>query len=142
VADNIGTGILTPFRRGPNDFVSGGGTVNLQSMVGQILGTRASSDYTGGELPWRPEFGSLLHLLRHRSNDQATRELARVWVGEALARWLPQVRVTDVDVRKALGPGGDESVVSVQVTYEVVALNRTGSSVLAEESATVTFSAA
>jgi len=142
-ADHLGYGILTPFRRGPSDFVNGGGAAFIQSAVSQVLGTVASSDYTQGELPWRPEFGSLLHFLRHRKNDATTAELARVYVAEALARWVPQVRLKLVDVERKLGPDGEESVLLVRITYDIVGLSRPGNAVLVPGvSQTVTLSAA
>lgn len=115
-----GLGLLTPFRRGPADFVSGSGLTLIKSMIGQILGTRASTDVTPGELPWRGKFGSLLHFLRHRPNNATTRELARVYVVDALKLWLPQVRVTSVESQKQNGPQGEPAVILVIVRFDVV----------------------
>lgn len=115
-----GSGLLAPFRRGPADFVSGAGVTLIQNMIAQVLGTRASTDYTPGELPWRGAFGSLLHFLRHRPNDAVARELARVWTTEALARWVPQVRVKEVDSRRETGPLGQPSVILVILRYDIV----------------------
>ncbi len=129
-ADIIGFGILTPFRRGPSDFVAGGDVAFLQSMIGQVLGTAASSDYTQGELPWRPEFGSLLHFLRHRPNNATTAELARVYVTEALARWVPQVRLKDVALERKVDSNGEETILLVRIVYDIVGLSRPGNAVL------------
>ena len=91
----LGFGLLRPFRRDQKtDFAAGGGEAVVRSAVGQILGTIGSSDFTQGELPWRTEFGSLLHLLRHQKNDRILEELARVYVVDALKRWEPRVVVT------------------------------------------------
>lgn len=142
-ADTIGFGVLTPFRRGPSDFVAGGGVAFLQSAIGQVLGTAAMSDYTHGELPWRPEFGSLLHFLRHRPNNQTTAELARIYVAEALARWVPQVRLKNVEVDRRRGPNGELTILSVRIAYDIVGLSRPGNAVLVPDvSQTVTLSAA
>lgn len=130
-----GLGLLTPFRRGPADFVSGQGPSLIRSMIGQILGTRASTDYSPGELPWRGDFGSLLHFLRHRPNTQATRELARVYTVEALGRWLPQVRVKGVDVTRENGPEGEPAVILVIVRYDIV--GQRGEILAANETANV-----
>lgn len=131
LSDQLGFGLLTPFRRGPADFVAGGGDDHLKSVIGQVLGVRASSDFTEGELPWRPEFGSLLHLLRHRNNDQVTAELARVYVVEALAKWVPQVRVKEVQIdRVAATDPAERNVLLVSLTYDVIGLNRPGNEVL------------
>jgi uncharacterized protein len=59
-----------------------------------------SSDFTQGELPWRTEFGSLLHLLCHQKNDRVLQELARVYVVDALKRWEPRVVVTSVQIAR------------------------------------------
>lgn len=113
-------GLLTPFRRGPADFVSASGLALIQSMISQILGTRATTPVAPGELPWRGRFGSKFHLLRHRPNTPLNRELARVFAVEALSLWLPQVRVTDVETTKEKGPQGEPAVMLVIVHYDVV----------------------
>lgn len=130
ISSFFGYGLLSPFRRGPSDFVAGGDADLLASMVDEVLGTKAESDYTAGELPWRPEFGSLLHFLRHRNNDATTAELARVYVAEALARWIPQIRLKSVTTEKKTGPDGEDSILYVQIVYDIVALNRPGNEVL------------
>ena len=97
----LGFGLLRPFRRDLKaDFAADGGERLVRSAVGQILGTMAGSDFTQGELPWRTEFGSLLHLLRHQRNDAVLNELARVYVVDALKRWEPRVVVTSVKVTR------------------------------------------
>jgi uncharacterized protein len=78
---------------------AGGGAL-IRSAVGEILGTVGSSDFTQGKLPWRTEFGSLLHLLRHQKNDRVLQELARVYVVDVLKRWEPRVVVTSVQIAR------------------------------------------
>ena len=131
-SDFIGFGILTPFRRGPADFVAGGGVELVQSMVGQVLGTRSGSDFTEGELPWRGDFGSLLHLIRHQKNDQIREELARIYVVEALSRWIPQIRVNDVEITQELGPGEtrERNVLVIRIVYDIIGLRQAGNEVL------------
>ena len=85
--------ILVPLARGARDFASGGGDALFVGQVLQVLMTEADSPRSCGEMPWRTAFGSTLHLLRHRPNDEATRELAKVGVRNALARWLPDARL-------------------------------------------------
>jgi phage baseplate assembly protein W len=101
-------------------------------MIGQVLGTMAGSDYTEGEIPWRSDFGSLLHLLRHRNNDPVTAELARVYIGEALARWIPQIRLIDVRTEKRKGPEGEENVLEVRIKYRIVGIQQAGNEVLGQ----------
>ncbi len=130
--DFIGFGILTPFRRGAADFVAGGGLELLQSHIGQVLATRAGSDFTQGELPWRGDFGSLLHLLRHQNNTQVLEELARIYVAEALARWVPQIRLKDVTITRELGPDQtrERNVLAIRLVYDVIGLRQAGNEVL------------
>ena len=69
--------------------------------VGQILGTIGASDVTPGELPWRTEFGSLLHRLRHQKNASVLQELARVYVVDTVKLWEPRIVVTSVTVSRS-----------------------------------------
>jgi len=112
-------GLLRPFvRDGVSDFASGTGARLIASKIGQIVGTRCSSETMEGELPWRPEFGSLVNLVRHRNDDAITRELSRVYVEDSLRRWLPSIRVREVDV---LGPDetGIEGTSVLRIHYEM-----------------------
>lgn len=112
-------GVLRPFRRDRvNDFAAGEGAELIASELGQILGTECSSDFTEGELPWRPEFGSLVYLLRHKNNDEVTREMARAYVLESVGRWHPTARVTKVEVTAGEGLDG-LSTMKIQVFFEV-----------------------
>ena len=125
-----GFGILSPFQRDrKRDFAAGGGAALLRSAVEQILGTRASSDFVQGELPWRPEFGSLLFLLRHQKNDVALQELARVYVADALARWEPRIELRAVSVSR---DGADGNRLEIRLSYDVVQQNRAANQVVLE----------
>jgi phage baseplate assembly protein W len=97
----LGRGILSPFRRDQkNDFANGTGLELVKSSIRQILLTKAASPSAGGgELPWRTDFGSLLHLIRHRRNNVfVAQEIARAYVLKALQAWETRVQVTDVKV--------------------------------------------
>jgi hypothetical protein len=125
----LGFGAIRPFRRdGKSDFAAAGGEAAVRSAVGQILGTMAASDFTQGELPFRTEFGSLLHLLKHQKNDAVLQELARVHVVDALKRWEPRVRVTSVQVTRERQNG--ENVLSIRVRYDVIDRQVPGNNVL------------
>lgn len=114
-------GLLRPFRRdGVNDFAAAGGKELIESELGQILGTECNSEKGEGELPWRPEFGSLIFKLRHRNGtDIVTQALAKAWAMDAIARWHPTVRPVDALVTTAKDVQGNESRLIVQVRYEV-----------------------
>lgn len=128
--DIFGFGLLAPFRRASADFGNAGGITHLQSMIGQVLGTMGGSDYTEGELPWRTEFGSLLHFLRHKQNDEVLSELARVYVAQALARWIPQILILEVRTEKKDSDSASENVLEIRIKYRVKSLNQIGNEVL------------
>lgn len=94
-------GLLAPLKRDrKRDFASGTGLDLLVSKVVQVLATAGDTPRSTGELPWRTSFGAGLHLLRHRNNDTATRELVRVQVRDALRRFVPSAVVTLLDVSR------------------------------------------
>lgn len=91
----LGFGIIRPFQRDEkNDFANDGGVALVKSCIGQILGTRSSSQIMQGEIPWRPEFGSKFALLVHRKGPNS-RQVAKAYAQEAISRWEPRVRIVD-----------------------------------------------
>jgi len=125
----LGNGLLRPFGRDRrSDFTAAGGEQLIKSAVGQVLGTVGSSDFTQGEIPWRTEFGSLLHLLRHQKNDATLQELARVYVVDALKRWEPRVQVTSVAVTREQLDG--ENILAIRVRYNIISTNTPGNNVV------------
>lgn len=108
-------GILRPFQRDNiNDYATGTGQVLLESTLGQLLGTRCAGNGSQGELPWRPEWGCRLYLLRHGTNDAVAAELARQYILEAVAKWLPRVRIGAVRVER---PEPAVLLLAVEYTY-------------------------
>ena len=91
-------GLIQPFQRDLDDFANADGSQELDSRVEQVLGTRGTSPNEIGELPWRPEFGSALHRLRHRAMNDATDALARDYVGGSLRRWVPELASVDTEI--------------------------------------------
>lgn len=124
----LGYGLLRPFRRDrKTDFAAAGGEALVRSCVGQILGTLCS-DPTGlhqGELPWRPEFGSLLYFLRFKKGPML-QELGRVYVAQALARWEPRVQLSASQI------SFDDStrILTISVRYNVIDKNVPGNAVI------------
>jgi phage baseplate assembly protein W len=92
------------------------------------LGTLAATDFTQGEIPWRPELGSALHLLRHQKNDAVLQELARVHVADALKRWEPRVQLTSVQVTRERDRG--ENVLALRIRYDIISANTPGNNVI------------
>lgn len=112
-SDPLGTGLVRPFRRTERgDFATASGEPLVGSCVGQVLGTEENS------LPWRPEFGSRLYLLRHAPIDvDVTPELARVYAEEALRRWEPRARIGGC--RVAQPTPGDRSTLRVFLDWRI-----------------------
>ncbi|MBU8900975.1 GPW/gp25 family protein [Corallococcus sp. M34] len=93
--------LLVPFRRDKKrDFAAGTGAELLASKVRQVLLTEGATPHSAGELPWRTRFGAGLARLRHQRNDAVLAELARVYVRDALARWLPGAHLVEVRVEQ------------------------------------------
>jgi phage baseplate assembly protein W len=127
----LGRGLVHPFQRDRrSDFAAAERETLVRSAVGQVLATAASSDFTEGELPFRTEFGSLLHLLRHHRNDATLQELARVYVVDALKRWEPRVQVTRVQVTRERDRG--ENVLAIRLRYRIIDRNTPGNNVIVE----------
>ena len=92
-------GLITPFQRDrKQDFAFCTGTRLALSNVEQVLMTQGATSSGAGELPWRCEFGSPLHILRHAPADQATQALARSYIETAFAQWLPELHLVSVTV--------------------------------------------
>ena len=111
------TNLLVPFRRDKKrDFATGSGAELLASKVRQALLTEGATARSSGELPWRSNFGAGLGFLRHRANDAVSKELARVYVRDALKRWVPGARLVGLDVVQ----DGPTLVIRVRVRAEAV----------------------
>ena len=104
--------LLIPFKRDrKRDFASGDGEVLLASKVEQVLATEGVTNRSSGEMPWRTSFGTPLQLLRHQRNDVVLAELARVYVRDALRKWLPEAQVVNVGVVR------DGSTLTLMIRY-------------------------
>ena len=129
--DFLGFGLVIPLQRDrQRDWAAAGGEALVRSAVAQVLGTVGASDFTQGEMPWRTEFGSLLHLLRHQKNDVALREMAKVYVQDALRRWEPRIMVTRLDAERLDDSAGSKLV--LRLRYNVIQRNVPGNQVLLE----------
>lgn len=129
----LGQGLVRPFRRDQrSDFANAGGRALVKACVGQVLGTRADSASGAGELPWRTEFGSRLHLLRHRNQtDEAFYALAVTYTRDALQRWEP--RAVNPRVQKL--PSNVPTQLMLKIGYDEVDAN--GRPVAFDQSVTV-----
>lgn len=130
---NVGRGVIRPFRRnGEGDFVNSNDLALIRSEVEQTLGTIASSASTQGEIPWRPEFGSLLYRLRFSNLDETTAELARVYVGEAIERWNTRVQVKKITITAA----PQDTTLTIIIRYDILS-SQSGSPIAVNEQAEV-----
>lgn len=121
ILNQFGHGVTHPFRRNrTGDFQNEFGRKLIIAAVSQILGTFASTEIAQGELPWRPNFGSALYLLKHQPIGETLNNLARIHVVEAIQRWESRVRITDVRLER------EDTKLIINVRFNFIDLN-TGS---------------
>lgn len=102
--------LLIPFCRDKKrDVANGTGSALLAAKVRQALLTEGTTARSSGELPWRTNFGSGLTLLRHQNNDAVLKELARVYVRDALKQLVPSAQLVKLDVHQ------DGAVLNIRV---------------------------
>ena len=138
----LGCGLVRPFRRDQkNDFANSCGEDLVGSAVGQVLGTRASTEVSQGELPWRTDFGAKLHLLMYDAIDEIFEELARVYAQDALAVWEPRIVVSDVVVLTGEAAGLEEGSVQIRVFWRLIKENVDGNAVVLQGETALNLSA-
>lgn len=69
-----------------------------------------------GQRVMRPEFGCQIHELVFAPNDATTWGLASYYVGEALGRWEPRIKVKKVDV---MPYESMTEALLIQIQYEI-----------------------
>lgn len=117
----LGSGVVRPFRRdAKGDFANAAEVDLVRAAVAQVLATIARSDFSHGELPWRPEFGSLANLMRMQNNDEVLAELGRVYVIDALRFWEPRISLRDAQISKRSVEGGQDNGLEIFVAYDIV----------------------
>ena len=104
---------------GAGDLRTVKGFEAIDAEIRQVLGTRAATETTRGELPWDPGFGAALHLLRHRMDRPGVRALARTLVGDAIGRYVTSVIVLGVEIVAEDLPQGRGRVLHITVYYQV-----------------------
>jgi phage baseplate assembly protein W len=90
-SDVVLRGLAFPFRRDATDLAVASSVAQVEQNIATVLTTPC------GTLPWRPDFGSHLHRLRH-SNSAATSGIAENFTQRALKRWVPYVRLVRATV--------------------------------------------
>lgn len=108
VADHLGRGPRLPFRPdrfGGLSFVTGPEVV--RQSIETILDTEP------GERVMLPAFGCGLRRYLAEPNNTATHAAMRADIGDALSRWEPRIRVTNV----AVTPGDDPALLWIEIAY-------------------------
>ena len=99
------TNLLIPFRRDKKqDWAHASGDALLKSKIIQALATE-------GEMPWNTAMDSGLNRLRHQQNNDVLSELARVYVQDALSKWVPEVEMVDVAAEQ------QEAILLLRISY-------------------------
>jgi len=131
----LGKGITHPFRRLGGDFENAEEEANVISAVKLILGTRAAVPGVGsqGELPWRTDFGSKMHLLKHSPNNEAQSHLARQYAIEALTKWEPRIIIKEVTARSVDTDAGKRRAILVRVLFNFVSTNTQNNQVFSND---------
>lgn len=116
--ERIGYGLLKPFRREATDFAAGTGETLLDSCVRTVINTRAAGfeGRLAGEYPWRKNFGSWIHRLRHRNIRAGREDLGITYLAMAINRWEPRVEADTVR-SGAVESSGDDNTFTIRLYY-------------------------
>lgn len=96
-----GKGILYPLVREHGDYATGTGATLIKSNIRVVLSAKSASrdGVYRGEYPWRLNFGSQIDRARHSNLDEdIQRDLMRVRVVDAIARWEPRALAAAGDI--------------------------------------------
>ena len=117
IFENIGNGVLLPFRRdNKNDFANGSGSELVKSSLFGILGALCAGPNNNGELAYNQKYGTLLKTLRHRNFDEATEALAIKYIVEGIKENEKRVRITKINVDRRIK---DRKFI-IRLTYDIV----------------------
>lgn len=123
----LGFGLITPFERGGNDFKAAGGIELVKAAVRQVLFTRGESPISTGEIPWRPDFGTPLDLLRFQPNDEILREIAFLSMARSIDLHEPRVRLVDVEIEQK------DTTFTMRMSFDTITKNVSENEVLIED---------
>ena len=104
----LGTGVRFPLRpQSGGGLAWAGGEALIRQSIETILDTEP------GERVMRPTFGCGLRRYLMEPNSTATRAAIGAEITEALTRWEPRIRVTEVDVT----PGEERTLVWIDIAF-------------------------
>ena len=113
-----GRGISYPLRRSAGGGIQpSAGIHKVEESIRLILGTGH------GERVMRPRFGSNLKSLAFAPNNQATANLARYYVEDALNRWEPRIELLGVTVDYESSP----NALLIEIRYRLRGASELGS---------------
>jgi phage baseplate assembly protein W len=113
----IGRGIRRPFVRDQkNDFATAEGIDLIQANIVQAIGIKGPTAKSVGEVPWRTEMGSRLHILRLQNNRESSQAFAASAAQDAVRQWEPRARVTRTTLERLI----DQRKILVRSKFEIV----------------------
>ena len=114
----IGYGLRYPdcFNSPSGSTQINGGIERINQSIYMILSTKVGTRF------FLPEFGSLLHELVFEPNDTIFKDLANLYVRQALNNWEPRINNLDVDVRVI----DHDNHVPIYITYNLINTNVVG----------------
>lgn len=105
-------GLAYPFKvNSTKDVAIAKTTQHRRDKIMQVISTRI------GERRMLPLFGCRIHELMFENNDEALETLGRVYVIEAIDRWIPEISITGVSITTETMADGSEVVVFT-MSYE------------------------
>ena len=112
----LGKGLAFPLQTNPRGGIKASSQEQkVKESIRMILGTQH------GERVMRPNFGANLRSLVFAPNNQATANLARFYVEEALTTWEPRIILEDVVVRNDHENGA--GYLRIEIRYRIKATN-------------------
>lgn len=109
--DYIGTGWQFPVRSNRRDEIEqSSGVDDIEESIRIILGTAK------GERVMRPEFGCGIHEYVFTAMNATMRTLIETAVEDALVRWEPRIKVSNVATSRTVR---DDGVLPIRVDYRV-----------------------
>lgn len=125
--DVVGTGARSPFTfgigRGVRSVSIAEGLDKINQSIRTILMTRP------GERVMMPTFGSRLYDLVFEASDVITNQLLYLYTVEALHKWEPRIKVTNVSFES----DNDRQTISIRIEYLVLQTHQEGSYVFPYE---------
>lgn len=107
MADVVLRGLGFPFHRDATDLTVVESVEQVLQNIANVLTTPK------GTLPWRPDFGSELHRLRH-ANVESIGPIAQQFVAQALKRWVPYIRLQGVKAEVV------ETALRLTISYKII----------------------